>query len=270
MISQNEEYEAGRQSPGNNHVKRLHLFVFLVAPPFRPQPPPEIVSILSRLPETYARPPSRQATCRRESKGPISFVFPAATEPPLPMERAAPAQLSRVQPPTENFSAENGHTSTPGLPAPPSRSIRTKTSGSRPPSRKCSFKFKHEGRVVMVFGRKQEASDYGTAPPKARQAASASPRWSVPPSHDVALGCCWQYFKSPGYINSRITQNRQGRQRLQVLGEPAISPDSSNTPQKQSRLIATRSHSAPTAANAESRFRHQGRKISRQFASMFP
>ena len=49
-------------------------------------------------------------------------------------------------------------------------------------------KFTPEGRVSMVFGRKQEASDDGTGPLKEAPTSSASRRWTIPTGDGCGLG----------------------------------------------------------------------------------
>ena len=68
------------------------------------------------------------------------------------------------------------------------------------------IKFSPEGRVIMVFGRKQEASDEGTGPLK-------HPRPPLPPIDgefrqvtDMAWDSAGNTFISDGYINSRIAK----------------------------------------------------------------
>src|SRR5437868_11819355 len=68
------------------------------------------------------------------------------------------------------------------------------------------IKFDPEGRVVMVFGRKQEASDDGTGPLK-------EPEPPLPPEDgtfrqvtDVAWDAAGNTYISDGYINSRIAK----------------------------------------------------------------
>src|ERR1700674_3953411 len=68
------------------------------------------------------------------------------------------------------------------------------------------IKFDPEGRVVMVFGRKQEASDEGTEPLK-------HPRPPLPPVNgqfrqvtDMAWDSDGNTYISDGYVNSRIAK----------------------------------------------------------------
>src|ERR1700740_3205792 len=68
------------------------------------------------------------------------------------------------------------------------------------------IKFNPEGRVVMVFGRKQEASDEGTGPLK-------HPKPPLPPIDgefrqvtDMAWDAAGNTYISDGYINSRIAK----------------------------------------------------------------
>jgi DNA-binding beta-propeller fold protein YncE len=91
-------------------------------------------------------------------------------------------------------------------------------------------KFNPEGRVTMVFGRKQEASDEDTGPLK-------HPKPPLPPEigrfrqvTDVTWDPSGNAYISDGYINSRIAKvDRNGRW-LMSFGEPGNKPGQFNTP----------------------------------------
>ncbi len=92
------------------------------------------------------------------------------------------------------------------------------------------IKFDPEGRVVMVFGRKQEASDEGTAPLK-------HPRPPLPPVDgmfrqvtDMAWDAAGNTYISDGYINSRVAKIDQGGNWVKSWGEPGDQPGQFNTP----------------------------------------
>jgi DNA-binding beta-propeller fold protein YncE len=92
------------------------------------------------------------------------------------------------------------------------------------------IKFNPQGRVTMVFGRKQEASDEGTEPLK-------HPNPPLPPFDgmfrqvtDVAWDAAGNAYISDGYINSRIAKVDKNGTWLKSWGEPATNPDSSARP----------------------------------------
>jgi DNA-binding beta-propeller fold protein YncE len=92
------------------------------------------------------------------------------------------------------------------------------------------IKFDPEGRVVMVFGRKQEASDEGTAPLK-------HPKPPLPPVDgmfrqvtDMAWDAAGNTYISDGYINSRIAKVDKNGNWLKSWGEPGSGPGRFSTP----------------------------------------
>jgi DNA-binding beta-propeller fold protein YncE len=91
-------------------------------------------------------------------------------------------------------------------------------------------KFDTAGRVVMVFGRKQEASDEGTAPLK-------HPKPPLPPVDglfrqvtDIAWDSAGNGYISDGYINSRIARVGADGQWLGSFGSPGSEPGQLMTP----------------------------------------
>lgn len=92
------------------------------------------------------------------------------------------------------------------------------------------IKFDPEGRVAMVFGRKQEASDEGTGPLK-------HPRPPLPPVDgmfrqvtDVAWDAAGNAYISDGYINSRVAKVDKDGNWVTSWGEPGTGPGQFNTP----------------------------------------
>jgi hypothetical protein len=92
------------------------------------------------------------------------------------------------------------------------------------------IKFNPEGRVVMVFGRKQEASDEGTEPLK-------HPKPPLPPVDgmfrqvtDMAWDASGNTYISDGYINSRIAKVDKDGNWIKSWGEPGSEPGQLNTP----------------------------------------
>ena len=92
------------------------------------------------------------------------------------------------------------------------------------------IKFSAAGTVLMVFGRKQEASDEGTEPLK-------HPRPPLPPVDgqfrqvtDMAWDAAGNTYISDGYINSRIAKIDKDGNWVKSWGEPGTSPGQFNTP----------------------------------------
>ena len=91
-------------------------------------------------------------------------------------------------------------------------------------------KFNPQGRVSMVFGRRQEASDEGTGPLK-------RVRPPLPPQDglfrqvtDVAWDSAGNTYISDGYINSRIAKVDRDGNWLKSWGEPGSKPGQFDTP----------------------------------------
>ena len=92
------------------------------------------------------------------------------------------------------------------------------------------IKFDPEGRVAMVFGRKQEASDEGTGPLK-------HPKPPLPPIDgqfrqvtDMTWDSAGNTYISDGYINSRVAKVDKNGRWLKSFGEPGSGPGQFNTP----------------------------------------
>jgi hypothetical protein len=92
------------------------------------------------------------------------------------------------------------------------------------------IKFNPAGRVAMVFGRKQEASDESTGPLK-------HPHPPLPPVDgmfrqvtDMAWDAAGDTYISDGYINSRIAKFDQDGNWIKSWGEPGDQPGQFNTP----------------------------------------
>jgi DNA-binding beta-propeller fold protein YncE len=92
------------------------------------------------------------------------------------------------------------------------------------------IQFDPAGRVAMVFGRKQEASDEGTGPVK-------HVRPPLPPVDgmfrqvtDVAWDAAGNAYISDGYINSRVAKVDKNGKWLKSFGEPGDGPGQFNTP----------------------------------------
>ncbi len=92
------------------------------------------------------------------------------------------------------------------------------------------IKFDPQGRVAMVFGRKQEASDEHTGP-------LAHPNPPLPPVDgmfrqvtDVAWDAEGNTYISDGYINSRVAKVDKSGEWLMSWGEPGSGPGEFKTP----------------------------------------
>jgi DNA-binding beta-propeller fold protein YncE len=92
------------------------------------------------------------------------------------------------------------------------------------------IKFNPEGRVVMVFGRKQEASDEGTEPLKHVKPPLPPMDGMFRQVTDVAWDSGGNTYISDGYVNSRIAKADKGGNWLMSWGEPGTQPGQFNTP----------------------------------------
>jgi hypothetical protein len=92
------------------------------------------------------------------------------------------------------------------------------------------IKFDPDGHVQMLFGRKQEASDEGTAP-------LPHPKPPLPPVDglfrqvtDIAWDSAGNGYISDGYINSRVAKVSPDGEWLGSWGTPGDGPGQFNTP----------------------------------------
>jgi DNA-binding beta-propeller fold protein YncE len=92
------------------------------------------------------------------------------------------------------------------------------------------IKFNPEGRVTMVFGRKQEASDEGTGPLKEPEPPLPREDGMFRQVTDVAWDADGNTFISDGYVNSRIAKVDRNGNWLKSWGEPGNKPGQFNTP----------------------------------------
>jgi hypothetical protein len=92
------------------------------------------------------------------------------------------------------------------------------------------IKFNPEGRVTMVFGRKQEASDEGTEPLKHVKPPLPPVDGMFRQVTDVAWDAAGNTFISDGYVNSRIAKADKDGNWLKSWGEPGSEPGQLNTP----------------------------------------
>jgi streptogramin lyase len=92
------------------------------------------------------------------------------------------------------------------------------------------IKFNPEGRVVMVFGRKQEASDEGTGPLKHPKPPLPAVDGQFRQVTDVAWDAAGNTYISDGYINSRVAKVDKDGNWLKSWGTPGDQPGQFNTP----------------------------------------
>jgi len=92
------------------------------------------------------------------------------------------------------------------------------------------IKFDPEGRVLMVFGRKQEASDEDTAPLKHPKPPLPAEDGRFRQVTDVAFDKAGNTFISDGYINSRVAKVDKDGNWLKSWGDRGKEPGQFNTP----------------------------------------
>jgi hypothetical protein len=92
------------------------------------------------------------------------------------------------------------------------------------------IKFNPEGRVVMVFGRKQEASDEGTEPLKHPKPPLPAVDGMFRQVTDMAWDAAGNTYISDGYVNSRIAKVDKNGNWVKSWGEPGGEPGQLNTP----------------------------------------
>jgi DNA-binding beta-propeller fold protein YncE len=92
------------------------------------------------------------------------------------------------------------------------------------------IKFNPEGRVVMIFGRKQEASDKETGPVERHKPPLPPEIGRFRQVTDVAWDPAGNTYISDGYINSRVAKVDRNGKWLKSFGEPGSKPGQLNTP----------------------------------------
>jgi DNA-binding beta-propeller fold protein YncE len=92
------------------------------------------------------------------------------------------------------------------------------------------IKFDPDGRVLMVFGRKQEASDEETGPLKHPRPPLAAEDGRFRQVTDVAFDKNGNTFISDGYINSRVAKVDKDGNWLKSWGDRGKGPGQFNTP----------------------------------------
>src|SRR5207248_9767774 len=92
------------------------------------------------------------------------------------------------------------------------------------------IKFTPEGRVAMVFGRKQEASDEDTGPLRHPNPPLLPVDGMFRQVTDMAWDSAGNTYISDGYINSRVATVDQQGNWVKSWGEPGDQPGQFNTP----------------------------------------
>src|ERR1700752_4714696 len=92
------------------------------------------------------------------------------------------------------------------------------------------IKFDPEGRVLMVFGRKQEASHEDTGPLKLPTPPLPSEDGRFRQVTDVAWDAAGNTFISDGYINSRVAKVDKDGNWIKSWGDRGTGPGQFNTP----------------------------------------
>jgi len=92
------------------------------------------------------------------------------------------------------------------------------------------IKFNPQGQVIMVFGRKQEASDEGTEPLKHPKPPLKPVDGMFRQVTDMAWNAAGDTFISDGYINSRVAKYDKNGKWIKSFGEPGDGPGQLNTP----------------------------------------
>lgn len=92
------------------------------------------------------------------------------------------------------------------------------------------IEFDPQGRVQMVFGRKQEASDEGTGPLKHPRPPLAPVDGMFRQVTDIAWDSAGNSYVSDGYINSRIAKYDMHGNWVKSWGEPGDKPGQFSTP----------------------------------------
>src|SRR6202163_4230300 len=125
------------------------------------------------------------------------------------------------------------------------------------------IKFTPEGRVAMVFGRKQEASDEETGPLKHPNPPLPAEPGRFAQVTDVAFDATDNTYISDGYINSRVAKVDRDGNWLKSWGERGNGPGQFNTPHsiavdaKGSIYVADRGNHRIQVFDGEGNFQRQ-------------
>jgi DNA-binding beta-propeller fold protein YncE len=209
--------------------RSIFVLLFFVAAPLFAQQPPEIryhsvPDFLKLPPDIYLGETTGVAV---NSKGHI-FVFSRGNTTG-PAYAAAAAQLLEFAP-DGKFLREIGHhlyawSFAHTVKVDKDDNIWVTDKGSD-----MVIKFNPEGRVVMVLGRKQEASDEGTEPLKHVKPPLPPVDGMFRQVTDVAWDTAGNTYISDGYVNSRIAKVDKDGNWLKSWGEPGDQPGQFNVP----------------------------------------
>ncbi len=130
------------------------------------------------------------------------------------------------------------------------------------------IEFDPQGRVVMVFGRKQEASDEGTGPLKHAKPPLPPVDGMFRQVTDIAWDNAGNSYISDGYINSRIAKYDKYGNWVKSWGEPGDGPGNSIL---RTVLLSTRrtTSTLQIGAIAESRYSIRTENFCARSPSMF-
>ena len=125
------------------------------------------------------------------------------------------------------------------------------------------IKFTPDGRVDMVFGRKQEASDESTGPLKHPNPPLPSEDGRFRQVTDVTWDAADNAYISDGYINSRVAKVDKNGNWLKSWGERGTGPGQFNTPHsiaadaKDNIYVADRANRRIQVFDGEGNFQRQ-------------
>src|SRR5438876_667149 len=210
-------------------MKRSLFLFFIVAAPLFAQQPPEIrfqsvPDFLKPPPDLHLGEPTGVAV---NSKGHI-FVFTRGNTAG-PAYGASAAQRLEFTPDVE-FLREVGHHLYAWSFAHTVKVDREDNIWATDKGSDMVIKFNPEGRVLMVFGRKQEASDEGTEPLKHVRPPLLPVDGMFRQVTDIAWDAAGNTYISDGYINSRIAKVDKDGNWLKSWGEPGNQPGQLNVP----------------------------------------
>src|SRR5713101_2606778 len=253
----------------NSEVARLHsmkrsifLLALFVAIPALAQQPPEIryqadPNFLKLPPDTYL---GEAVGVAVNSKGHI-FVFSRGNSTG-PAYGASAAQLLQFLP-DGRFVREIGHNLYAWSFAHSVRVDKDDNIWAADKGSDMVIKFNPEGRVVLVFGRKQEASDEGTEPLKHVKPPLPPVEGMFRQVTDVAWDSAGNSYISDGYVNSRIAKIDKDGNWLKSWGEPGDQPGQFSTPHsiavdaQNNIYVADRGNSCIQVFNTEGKFLRQ-------------
>jgi DNA-binding beta-propeller fold protein YncE len=206
----------------------LMLFALFAAPVFAQQPPEirfhSVPDFLQLPPDLYLGEATGVAV---NSKGHI-FVFSRGSTTG-PAYGAASAQLLEFAP-DGKFVREIGHHLYAWSFAHTVKIDRDDNIWVTDKGSDMVIKFNPEGRVALVFGRKQEASDEGTEPLKHVKPPLPPVDGMFRQVTDVAWDSAGNTYISDGYVNSRVAKVDKGGNWLMSWGEPGAGPGQFSTP----------------------------------------